>query len=431
METQSYRNRATAMKAETAREMLELIHDLGECVDARQILVAALRHYRFLFGEYKGICLLLSNSEAGHWRSLLLENPYGEHWGGIKYQQLPENTDTGEIARELGQDATAWVTAEGPHRRALVESTEPFVAEGNALAVKLGMYSGLGTDAYWFASWRMPGGARGWSIMGFDQENYPGPERFNLYCTAVETTSRMAYYPSLLQSVAREERVNQSIRRNIVHDLKTPLTVIKGYAEMLREPGVKDDPAMFQELVDGVVESCDRLLADIKEIIEPIEGAWRPMIEEFDLAIMIQKVAMAEKHTERSKDHVIEAEGCDIPVLVKADRRKLMRVAENLLSNAVKYSPGKDKKVVIRLKQAGDFVGFEVQDEGLGLNADQIESVLNNCERAVDASFGIEGSGFGLNSCQFVLRAHGGELQVESQPGVGSTFRAILRRTTV
>lgn len=431
METHSYRNRATAMKAEAAREMLELIHDLGECVDARQIFVAALRHYRFLFGEYKGICLLVSSSDAGHWRSLLLENPYGEHWGGVKYQQLPENTDTGQIVQELGQDATPWVTADGPHRRSLVESIEPFVAEGNALAVKLGMYSGLEADAYWFASWRMPGGARGWSIMGFDQENYAGTERFGLYCTAVETTSRMAYYPSLLQSVAREERVNQSIRRNIVHDLKTPLTVIKGYAEMLREPEVANDPAMYQELVGGVIECCDRLLADIKEIIEPIEGAWRPKTEEFDLAIMVQKVAMAERHTERSKDHRIDVEGCDEPVSVRADRRKLMRVAENLLSNAVKYSPGKGKRVVIRVKQAGDFVGFEVEDEGMGLNPEQLQSVLNNCERAVDPSFGIEGSGFGLNSSQFVLRAHGGELQVESQPGAGSVFRAILRRSTI
>lgn len=415
-------------EVDTAQRMLELIHDLGECLDARQILAAALRHYRFLFGDYKGLCLLLDDPKTLGWRCLALENPYGQPWGGVSYQRLPEKTDIDYLGSELGQDATGWITREGPFRRALIDSSEAFVTANSVLQVRLGMFTGLSADVYWVASWRRPGGSHAWSVLGFDRENVPDQKYFDLYCTAVETTSRMAFYPSLLQSVARTERVNQSIRRNIVHDLKTPITVIKGYAETLRLEGIKDDPEMFEELVGGVLESCDRLLADIKEIIEPMEGAWKPTLEEFDLSLLLQKVVLAERHTDRSKNHTLEIAGCDEPVLVCGDRRKLMRVVENLISNAVKYSPGQGKFVWVRLRQAQGLIGIEVQDQGIGLRPEQIQKVLNDCERVVDESLGIEGSGFGLNSCQFVLRAHGGELQVESEPGLGSTFRAVVKR---
>lgn len=417
-------------EVETAQRMLELIHDLGECLDGRQILVAALRHYRFLFGDYKGMALLLNNPKSGSWRSVVMENPYGQHWGGLNHNQIPERTDIDQIGAELGQDATAWITNEGPFRRVFVDSKESFVADGSALAVRLGMFTGMEADVYWIASWQRPGGSHAWSVLGFERGNVPDERLFSLYCTAVETTSRMAYYPSLLQSVARTERINQSIRRNIVHDLKTPITVIKGYADTLALEGMREDAEMFSELVTGIEESCQRLLSDIKDIIEPIEGAWKPNKEEFDLSLMLQKVVLAERHTERSRSHELLVEGCDAPVVVCADRRKLMRVVENLLSNAVKYSPGSGKKVWVRLRLAGDLIGIEVQDQGFGLSADQIQRVLNDCERVVDESLGIEGSGFGLNSCQFVLRAHGGQLQVESEVGAGSIFRAVVKRGT-
>ncbi|MFM9873914.1 MAG: sensor histidine kinase [Fimbriimonadaceae bacterium] len=415
-------------EVETAQRMLELIHDLGECLDGRQILVAALRHYRFLFGDYKGMALLLNNPKSDSWRSVVMENPYGQSWGGLNHNQLPERTDIDQIGAELGHDATAWITNEGPFRRALVDSKASFVADGSALAVRLGMFTGLEADVYWVGSWQLPGGGHAWSVLGFMRAHVPDEKLFSLYCTAVETTSRMAYYPSLLQSVARTERINQSIRRNIVHDLKTPITVIKGYADTLALEGMREDAEMFEELVTGIEESCQRLLSDIKDIIEPIEGAWSPQKEEFDLSLMLQKVVLAERHTERSRGHELLVEGCDTPVMVCADRRKLMRVVENLLSNAVKYSPGAGKKVWTRLRVAGELIGIEVQDQGFGLSADQIQRVLNDCERVVDESLGIEGSGFGLNSCQFVLRAHGGQLQVESDVGAGSVFRAVVKR---
>lgn len=412
-------------EAVTARQMLELIHDLGQCDDARQIVVAALRHYRYLFGDYKGLCVLLDDPKTGHWRSVAFENPYGLSWGGVKVGQLPERTDLEQLASFLGQ-AAPWIVSDTPVRRDLVDSQAAFVADGSVLAVRMGMFTGLAADVYWVASWSRPGGGRGWSVLGFDRENVPPESMFGLYETAVETTSRMSFYPSLLQSVAQAERVNHSLRRNLVHDLKTPITVIKGYGETLGM--VREDEEMFGELLGGILESCDRLLADVKDIIEPMEGAWTPKKEEFDLSLMLQKVVLAERHTERSRTHTIEIEGCEEPVVVLADRRKLMRVVENLLSNAVKYSPGAGKSVWVRLRQAGDLVAIEVKDEGLGLSGDQIQRVLNDCERVVDESLGIEGSGFGLNSCQMVLRAHGGELQVESEVGAGSVFRAVIKR---
>jgi signal transduction histidine kinase len=411
-----------------AQRMVELIHDLGECGDGRQVLVTTLRHFRFLFGDYKGFMILMSDETSTRWRCMVIDNPYGQSGGGLNSAKIPEGTDVDSITMEFGQDATAWVAHDLPLVRAFVESHEPVLASASVLQVRLAMFSGLMADQFWAAKWCRPDGAKAWCVLGFDEEASPDESMLPLFATAVETVSRMSFYPSLLQRVARSERINHSLRRNMVHDLKTPITVIKGYAETLALDGVKDDDEMFVEMIGGVIESCDRLLADIKDIIEPIEGVWEPSYEEFDLARMVHKVAVAERHTERSRTHTIEIEGCGEPVLVMADRRKLMRVTENLLSNAVKYSPGAGKTVWVRVRQAGDLVAIEIQDQGLGLTADQRERVLTDCERVVDQSLGIEGSGFGLNSCQLVLRAHGGQLQVESEAGVGSVFRAVIRR---
>jgi signal transduction histidine kinase len=183
---------------------------------------------------------------------------------------------------------------------------------------------------------------------------------------------------------------------------------------------------MRDELLQGVVESCDRLLDDIKEIIEPLTGVYVPQRAEMDLATTLQKVVMAERHTERSKSHNLVLMGTDEPAPYHGDRRKLMRVFENLISNAVKYSPGHGKTVTIRLQRGPGEYAVSIHDEGLGMTDVQLARVLNKGGRVVEETLGIEGSGFGLSSCQLVLEAHGGRLDARSEPGKGSIFAAIL-----
>jgi signal transduction histidine kinase len=219
-----------------------------------------------------------------------------------------------------------------------------------------------------------------------------------------------------------------SLRRNIVHDLKTPLTVIRGYAQTMLIPGVVDNLQTQRELLQGIIEQTDRLLDDLKDILMPLDDAWRPQPEEFDLNIVLHQAVIAERHTERAQNHRIQLDAKDGVCKVYLDRRKIRRVLENLVSNAVKYSPGAGKTVTVSLSFDADTVSVSFRDEGIGMNVEQLEKVMAEGGRAVDRSLGIEGAGFGLDSCKRVLEAHGGKLEAVSEPGKGSTFTATFPR---
>ena len=225
----------------------------------------------------------------------------------------------------------------------------------------------------------------------------------------------------------RQEQIQGQIRRNIVHDLKTPVTVIKGMGETLMYPEMAEDPTWREEMVRAIVEQSDRLLDDLRDILMPIDADYRPEVETFDLSILVEKVVRSEKHTSRAADHRLVVRGTDAPLECVGDPRKLRRVMENLLSNAIKYSPGEGKRVTVELRRAGDAYEVSFADEGLGMAPEDLARVLGDGGRVNEhADMGIEGSGFGLDSVQKVLRAHGGSLRAVSTLGEGSVFTAVI-----
>lgn len=235
-----------------------------------------------------------------------------------------------------------------------------------------------------------------------------------------ETMNRM------IENLEHVQEEGRFLRKNIVHDLKNPLAVIKGSSETLLQPEIGKNSAMRKELLANIVEQSDRLLDDLKDILEPIDESWKPDKEEFDLARVIQLCVQGEQRTVRAADHNFVVEGCDEPCIYFGDMRKIRRVIENFLSNAVKYSPGEGKTVTVRLQHGRAESVIEFEDQGLGMSQQDLDRVLNEGGRAVDNRMGIEGTGIGLQSCRRVLQAHGGRLEAHSQPSVGTTFRCVL-----
>jgi signal transduction histidine kinase len=220
----------------------------------------------------------------------------------------------------------------------------------------------------------------------------------------------------------RLELINQSVRRNIVHDLKTPVTVIQGCTDVLLSQE-EDDPELRHEMLSIINEQTHRLSEELQEILAPpVDQNWMPRYEEFDLRLVVDKAIMAEKQTERARGHRFELHGDKGPLLVTADRRKVRRVVENLLSNAIKYSPGEEKTVHVTVEARDGSAVLGVRDEGIGMTHEQLAHVLAAPGRVVAPDLDIEGSGFGLDSCRQILAAHGGTLGAESEPGEGSTF---------
>jgi signal transduction histidine kinase len=410
-------------------QVLALIDDLSDCADAKQVLIAATKRFNQLFGDYALYAVLLSDKDVEHWRLLPVRNPEGFN-GGASAEELPPHADIDAIAQRLGSDVTAIVRASPLLLAQLREGETAFYAnrEDNTRPLMEELQALLPIEAQTVmaaAGDRPVVGGRGCGLLCYTQ-SFNAKDLLPLYALAVKVTARMAFFPDYVQLVARLENISQSLRRNIVHDLKTPVTVIKGCAGALLRPSVGDNPKLRQDALTMISEQAEWLLDDLNDILAPLDATWTPQPEEFDLALLLHKAVMAERHTERATSHTFEVVGAEQPLKITADRRKIRRVIENLLSNAVKYSPGECKRVRVELSVEDGQAVMSFIDEGIGMTEEQLARVMQGTGRVVDESWGIEGSGFGLDSSRRVLAAHGGRLRAASRLGEGSAFTAVL-----
>lgn len=404
-------------------QVLALIDDLGDAEDSKQVIAAATRRFGQMFGDWAVYALLLSDPAMERWRLLPVCNPEGPAWGGVAVEALPDHADIDAIAERVGTDATTIVQNSPQLRLFLAHEQAAFAANHGVDAVMAEVRALLPLDVHTIlaASWKRPGGGRGCVFLGYTQ-SFLAKDLLPLYALAVKVTIRLALYPGYVQRVAHLERISRSLRQNLVHDLKTPVAVIQGLAETLLLPGVGDDGALRRDLLEQVCEQTERMLDDLRDVLAPLDADWAPQVESFDLALLLQKAVIAERHTARAAGHTFDLVGADQPLVTRADRRKIRRVCENLLGNAVKYSPGANQRVQIALEADNTAARISFTDQGIGMTEAQIARVLRQTGRAVDPGLGIEGSGFGLDSCRQVLEAHGGTLHATSRPGEGSTF---------
>lgn len=232
----------------------------------------------------------------------------------------------------------------------------------------------------------------------------------------------------MIENLEHVEDEGRHLRQNIVHDLKNPVAVIKGTAESLLNPAVGGDEEIRQEFLENIVETSDRLLDDLKDILEPIDELWQPQVEPFDLAQLANLVVAYERRSSRSGKHRLVTENLDQEIAYTGDVRKLRRVLENFLSNAIKYSPGEGKTVTVRLVETESEYRIEFEDQGIGMDEKDLAKVLSQGGRVVDHRLGIEGTGIGVQSCVRVLVAHGGRLEARSKVGEGTVFVCVLPR---
>jgi len=221
----------------------------------------------------------------------------------------------------------------------------------------------------------------------------------------------------------------------VSHELRNPLTTVKGFAETLRavdKPGHQDmSPEERAEIYEIVCEECDRLIRMTNELLETSRvEAGKPValrLVTFDLVRLADKVAMImAKHTDR---HKIKVRSTAAGVTIEADPDKIEQVLINLLSNAIKYSPG-GGDIDVRLKETSSSIEIEVRDCGVGMSHEQSAHVFDKFYRIQDNSAGTfsgaEGSGIGLYLTRALVNAHGGTIRVESEVGKGSVFAVTL-----
>jgi signal transduction histidine kinase len=214
---------------------------------------------------------------------------------------------------------------------------------------------------------------------------------------------------------------------NVSHELKTPLTSIRMFSELLSE-GRVSDPAKQRSYLGIITAEAARLTRLINNVLDfsRIErGEKKYQFQPCDI------VALAQETAEMYRPH-LEANGfrfdCEIPgskISVKGDRDALAQVIVNLLSNAEKYSSN-SKEILLRIQQNQaplPHVEVSVLDRGLGVPKGCEEKIFEKFYRAHDSlSSGIQGSGLGLTLARQIARAHGGEVVYQAREGGGSCF---------
>jgi signal transduction histidine kinase len=223
------------------------------------------------------------------------------------------------------------------------------------------------------------------------------------------------------------ERARLDFLSMVTHDIKGPLTVILGYTELLSDPDERPSPAILADTLGRIRESGEQIHALVSNFVElaRIEaGAHRVELHPVDLGEVVGRLVA--NHAPRARRKGVElvlAPGA-VP-LVPGDRPQLERVLLNLLGNAIKYTP-KGGRIVLRMDASDDAITVAVQDTGPGIAADDLGGIFERYRRAPASR--VEGVGLGLFIARTIARAHGGDVEVVSTPGEGSTFTLRLPR---
>lgn len=213
----------------------------------------------------------------------------------------------------------------------------------------------------------------------------------------------------------------QQVTDNIAHDLRTPITRVRGLAEASLLNAAPPDPSA---LAYAVVEECDGLLHMIDTMLDISQidaGAILRDSAPVDLARIVRTAAELYRPSLDALGVELSVEGAASPRLLVGNRNMLQRAIANLLDNAVKHSP-RLSRITLSL-QADDEGGLElsVQDQGPGIAGDELTRVFDRFYRR-EAFGAVPGSGLGLSLVRSIVRAHGGEISVRSDLGVGSEF---------
>jgi signal transduction histidine kinase len=223
-------------------------------------------------------------------------------------------------------------------------------------------------------------------------------------------------------------RVKSDFVANVSHELRTPLALIRLYAETL-ELGRITSKEKYQEYFRIIREESERLSALINNILDfsRIEAGRKEYeFKETDLPELIRSTLDSYRFQIEQNGFALEENiARDIPP-VNVDREAIARSLLNLVNNALKYS--RDRKfIAVSLYRANGSVKLEVQDHGIGIPAGEQEKIFEKFYRCGDPLVhNIKGSGLGLSLVRHIVRAHGGDVKVESAPEQGSKFTIAL-----
>jgi signal transduction histidine kinase len=221
--------------------------------------------------------------------------------------------------------------------------------------------------------------------------------------------------------MAELDRLKTEFLNLASHELRGPLSVVRGYNWMLR------DGIVESEELPGIAKIVEAKLAQMNLLVEQmleaarLEAGRAGLIRTtFDLiGVVLEQVTAFTSISDLHSIEVVKPEG---PVLISADRSRIATVVANLLDNAIKYSPEADG-IQLKVGQGGGHAFVAVRDHGVGIASEHLPLLFQRFSRLpTEQNVTTAGTGLGLFLCQEIARRHGGLIEVESYPSEGSVF---------
>lgn len=210
------------------------------------------------------------------------------------------------------------------------------------------------------------------------------------------------------------------------HELKTPVTSIKGYTQILKKLVAKDtDPSVVKYLgkMDQQISKLKNLITDLLDVSKAAQGKLDYKDTQFSLDKTIEGIIEDIQHVTDTHQILFENK---MPVTICGDQERIGQVVINLLTNAIKYSPDADR-VVVRMEQDGNTVQIHVQDFGMGIPPHALTKIFERFYRAYNEEQPVySGLGIGLYISHEIVARHNGSIAVQSILNKGTTFTVSL-----
>ena len=257
-----------------------------------------------------------------------------------------------------------------------------------------------------------------------------GKDEFSELCQDFEEMRRRLKESTEEKSLIEKE--NRELISNISHDLKTPITAVKGYVEGIMD-GVADTPEKMDRYVRTIYNKTNEMDHLINEL------TFYSKIDTNRIPYTFSKLNVDDYFSDCAEEVGLELETRGIQlyyanyvekdVLVIADGEQIRRVIHNIISNAIKYMDKTKGVIQIRVKDVGDFIQVEIEDNGKGIASKDLTYIFDRFYRTdVSRNSSKGGSGIGLSIVRKILEDHGGKVWATSREGIGTIMYFVLRK---
>ena len=257
-----------------------------------------------------------------------------------------------------------------------------------------------------------------------------GKDEFSELCQDFEEMRRRLKESTEEKSLIEKE--NRELISNISHDLKTPITAVKGYVEGIMD-GVADTPEKMDRYVRTIYNKTNEMDHLINEL------TFYSKIDTNRIPYTFNKLNVEDYFEDCSEEVGLELEARGIElvyanyvekdVMVIADGEQIRRVIHNIISNAIKYMDKPKGIIQIRIKDVGDFIQIEIEDNGKGIGPKDLPYIFDRFYRTdVSRNSSKGGSGIGLSIVKKIVEEHGGKIWATSKEAIGTVMYFVIRK---